>query len=235
MASAEFDEDSDAKRPNVQVGDPFLEKLLLEACLEAMQTGAILGIQDMGAAGLTCSTAEMGDRGGVGIEIELDKVPQREDGMTPYEIMLSESQERMLLVAERGREGEVLDVFAKWGLDAVEIGNVTGDGLLRVRHHGETVAELSNSFLSDDAPLYDRHRTTPLRTAPLDSPDVPAASAAELLPGLETLLGSAELSSKRWIWEQYDHQVRTNTTAGPGQRRFRDSDQGSGRVPRDVT
>ncbi len=216
MASAEFDEDSDAKRPNVQVGDPFLEKLLLEACLEAMQTGAILGIQDMGAAGLTCSTAEMGDRGGVGIEIELDKVPQREDGMTPYEIMLSESQERMLLVAERGREGEVLDVFAKWGLDAVEIGNVTGDGLLRVRHHGDTVAELSNSFLSDDAPLYDRPRTTPLRTAPLDGPDLSVASAADLLSGLETLLASAELSSKRWIWEQYDYQVRTNTTAGPG-------------------
>ena len=216
MASAEFDEDSDAKRPNVQVGDPFLEKLLLEACLEAMGTGAILGIQDMGAAGLTCSTAEMGDRGGVGIEIELDLVPQREDGMTPYEIMLSESQERMLLVAERGREDEVLRVFGKWGLDAVQIGTVTGDGRLRVRHHGRVVAELENSFLSDDAPLYDRPRTTPRRSAPLSRPDLPEAGGEDLLAGLEILLGSPELCSKRWIWEQYDYQVRTNTTAGPG-------------------
>lgn len=216
MASAEFDEDSDAKRPNVQVGDPFLEKLLLEACLEAMQTGAILGIQDMGAAGLTCSTAEMGDRGDVGIEIELDLVPQREPGMTPEEIMLSESQERMLLVAERGREQEVVDVFSKWGLDAVEIGCVTGDGLLRVRNRGQVVAELDNKFLGNDAPLYDRPRTSPLRTAPMDGPSLPDLTGAELLDGLKTLLGSAELSSKRWIWEQYDHQVRTNTTAGPG-------------------
>ncbi len=216
MASAEFDEDSDAKRPNVQVGDPFLEKLLLEACLEAMRTGAILGIQDMGAAGLTCSTAEMGDRGGVGIEIELDRVPQREAGMTPYEIMLSESQERMLLVAERGREDEVLGVFSKWGLDAVEIGTVTGDGRLRVRHHGEVVAELENRFLSDDAPLYDRPRTTPRRSAPLHGPELPDTSGEDLLTGLEALLASPELSSKRWIWEQYDYQVRTNTTAGPG-------------------
>ena len=216
MASAEFDEDSEAKRPNVQVGDPFLEKLLLEACIEAMRTGAILGIQDMGAAGLTCSTAEMGDRGGVGIEIELDLVPQREDGMTPEEIMLSESQERMLLVAERGRESEVVGVFAKWGLDAVEIGTVTGDGRLRVSHHGEVVAELENTFLSDDAPLYDRPRTAPLRTAPLDAPSLPDSDGPELLAALETLLASADLCSKRWIWEQYDYQVRTNTTAGPG-------------------
>src|SRR5713226_5834325 len=131
MASAEFTEESKQKRPNVQVGDPFLEKLLLEACLEAMQTGAIVGIQDMGAAGLTCSTCEMGGRGGVGIEIELDRVPQRETGMTPYEIMLSESQERMLLVAQKGREQEVFHVFEKWGLDAVTIGHVSGDGILR--------------------------------------------------------------------------------------------------------
>src|ERR1700726_3874246 len=134
MASEEFGEGSEAKRPNVQVGDPFLEKLLLEACLEAMQTGAIVGIQDMGAAGLTCSTCEMGSRGGTGIEIELDLVPQRETAMTAYEIMLSESQERMLLVAEKGREEEVFRVFRKWGLDAVTVGEVTGDGLLRVRH-----------------------------------------------------------------------------------------------------
>ena len=216
MASAEFDEDSEAKRPNVQVGDPFLEKLLLEACLEAMRTGAILGIQDMGAAGLTCSTAEMGGRGGVGIEIELDRVPQRESGMTPYEIMLSESQERMLLVAERGREGEVLAVFQKWGLDAVEIGTVTADRLLRVRHGGSVVAELDTGFLSDDAPLYDRPHSKPRRSAPLDGPALVEPSADDLLAGIVALLASPELNSKRWIWEQYDHQVRTNTTSGPG-------------------
>jgi phosphoribosylformylglycinamidine (FGAM) synthase-like enzyme len=156
MASAEFTEESKQKRPNVQVGDPFMEKLLLEACIEAMQTGAIVGIQDMGAAGLTCSTCEMGSRGEVGIEIELDRVPQRETGMTPYEIMLSESQERMLLVADKGREEEVFRVFRKWGLEAVEIGVVTGDGKLRVRQHGEMVAEIPNRELADEAPLYDR-------------------------------------------------------------------------------
>src|ERR1051325_10327425 len=170
MASAEFTEESKQKRPNVQVGDPFMEKLLLEACLEAMQTGAIVGIQDMGAAGLTCSTCEMGSRGGVGIEIELDRVPQRETGMTPYEIMLSESQERMLLVADKAREDEVFAVFSKWGLEAVEIGTVTGDGRLRVRQHGQLVAEIPNRELADEAPLYDRLHTVPLRTAPLEPP-----------------------------------------------------------------
>ena len=156
MASEEFSEASEAKRPNVQVGDPFLEKLLLEACLEAMQTGAIIGIQDMGAAGLTCSTCEMGGRGGVGIEIELDRVPQRETGMTPYEIMLSESQERMLLVAQKGREDEVFRVFEKWGLDAVEVGKVTTGNKLRVLEHGKVVAEIPNPALTDEAPLYKR-------------------------------------------------------------------------------
>ena len=170
MASAEFTEESKQKRPNVQVGDPFMEKLLLEACIEAMHTGAIVGIQDMGAAGLTCSTCEMGSRGEVGIEIELDKVPQRETGMTPYEIMLSESQERMLLVAASGREQEVYQVFRKWGLEAVEIGKVTGDGRLRVRHHGEVVAEIPNRELADEAPLYDRPHTAP--------PAAPAAPPA---------------------------------------------------------
>src|ERR1700675_4541815 len=165
MASEEFSEASEAKPPNVQVGDPFLEKLLLEACLEAMQTGAIIGIQDMGAAGLTCSTCEMGGRGGVGIEIDLQHVPQRETGMTPYEIMLSESQERMLLVAQKGRESEVFDVFRKWGLDAVTIGVVTGDGLLRVKDHGRVVAEIPNRELADEAPLYDRpHDMAPARS-----------------------------------------------------------------------
>ena len=156
MASEEFSEGSEAKRPNVQVGDPFLEKLLLEACLEAMETGAVVGIQDMGAAGLTCSTCEMGGRGGVGLEIELDLVPQRETGMTPYEIMLSESQERMLLVAERGRESEVFAVFRKWGLDAVTIGRVIPENKMRVLEHGKVVAEIPNEALTDDAPLYNR-------------------------------------------------------------------------------
>src|SRR5499433_2188792 len=156
MASEEFSETSEAKRPNVQVGDPFLEKLLLEACLEAMQTGAVVGIQDMGAAGLTCSTCEMGARGHVGMEIELDRVPQRESHMTPYEIMLSESQERMLLVAQKGREQEVFRVFKKWGLDAVEIGQVTPDNVMRVRQHGELVAEIPNEALTEDAPIYQR-------------------------------------------------------------------------------
>src|SRR5512136_2590536 len=162
MASAEFTEESKQKRPNVQVGDPFLEKLLLEACLDAMQTGAIVGIQDMGAAGLTCSTCEMGSRGDAGIEIDLKLVPQREAGMTPYETMLSESQERMLLVAERGREEEVFRVFRKWGLDAVTIGRVTDDGMMRVRDHGKVVAEIPNRELADEAPLYDRpHNAAP--------------------------------------------------------------------------
>jgi phosphoribosylformylglycinamidine synthase II len=212
MASAEFTEESKQKRPNVQVGDPFLEKLLLEACLEAMQTGAIVGIQDMGAAGLTCSTCEMGSRGGTGIEIELDRVPQRETGMTAYEIMLSESQERMLLVAGKGREEEVFRVFRKWGLDAVAVGQVTGDGLLRVRHHGEIVAEIPNQPLADSAPLYDRPHTVPLRTAPMQPP---AFASKNLTRDLETLLASADICSKHWIWEQYDYQVRTNTLAGP--------------------
>ena len=154
LASAEFSEESQQKRPNVQVGDPFMEKLLLEACLEAMRTGAVVAIQDMGAAGLTSSSSEMASRGGVGIEIDLARVPQRETGMTPYEIMLSESQERMLLVAERGREREVFDVFHKWGLDAVEIGRVTDDGKLRVLHHGRVAAEIPAHALAEEGPRY---------------------------------------------------------------------------------
>ena len=216
MASAEFDEESEEKRPNVQVGDPFLEKLLLEACLEAMRTGAVLGIQDMGAAGLTCSTCEMGGRGGSGIEIDLGRVPQRESGMSPYEIMLSESQERMLLVAEKGREEEISRIFAKWGLDAVRIGAVTGDGLLRVRNNGQVVGEIPNSLLTNDSPLYDRPAGKPWRSAPLDGPDVAEPSNRELREGLEALLASPDICSKRWIYEQYDYMVRTNTTQGPG-------------------
>jgi phosphoribosylformylglycinamidine synthase len=215
MASAEFTEESKQKRPNVQVGDPFLEKLLLEACLEAMQTGAIVGIQDMGAAGLTCSTCEMGSRGGVGIEIELDRVPQRETGMRPYEIMLSESQERMLLVAKKGREDEVFRVFRKWGLEAAEIGVVTNDGMLRVKHHGRVVAEIPNRQLADEAPLYDRPHTSP-PTAPSHSRLRSGDSEPAIQSSLLRLLASPDLCSKRWIWEQYDFQVRTNTVAGPG-------------------
>jgi phosphoribosylformylglycinamidine synthase II len=215
MASAEFTEESKQKRPNVQVGDPFLEKLLLEACLEAMRTGAIVGIQDMGAAGLTCSTCEMGSRAETGVEIDLKYVPQRETGMIPYEIMLSESQERMLIVAERGREEEVFQVFRKWGLDAVTIGKVTADGKLRVKDHGQVVAEISNRALADEAPLYDRPHTKPYRPAPLEPP-IPIPPSDSVQQDLIALLSSADICSKRWIWEQYDYLVRSNTLAGPG-------------------
>jgi phosphoribosylformylglycinamidine synthase subunit PurL len=216
MASAEFTEESKQKRPNVQVGDPFLEKLLLEACIEAMKTGAIVAIQDMGAAGLTSSSCEMGSRGGVGIDIDLDRVPQRESGMTAYEMLLSESQERMLIVAEKGREEEVFQVFRKWGLDAVTIGVVTADGNLRIRHHGAVVAEIPNPALADEAPRYDRpHGVKPYRKAPIGSPDhIPASK--DLNADLLRLVASADICSKRWIWEQYDYTVRTNTIAGPG-------------------
>jgi len=249
MASEEFSEGSEAKRPNVQVGDPFLEKLLLEACLEAMQTGAIVGIQDMGAAGLTCSTCEMGGRGGTGVEIELDRVPQRETGMTPYEIMLSESQERMLLVAQKGREDEVFRVFQKWGLDAVEIGHVTSDAKMRVLEHGIVVAEIPNAALTDDAPVYKRPLARweppvdrempehiklsflggPQGLKPKDSKGVsgtaeavpfseplPASGAGDFTPNLKRLLASPNICSKRWVWQQYDHMVQTNTVEAPG-------------------
>jgi phosphoribosylformylglycinamidine synthase len=222
MASEEFSEASEAKRPNVQVGDPFLEKLLLEACLEAMQTGAIVGIQDMGAAGLTCSTCEMGARGGVGIEIELDRVPQRETGMTPYEIMLSESQERMLLVAQKGREQEVFRVFEKWGLDAVEVGKVTTDNKLRVLHHGEVVAEIPNQALTDDAPVYKRPLARWEPPVPREMPKQIQLNAAGLgatddsTQNLKRLLASPNICGKRWVWQQYDHMVQTNTVEAPG-------------------
>ena len=217
MASEEFSEGSEAKRPNVQMGDPFLEKLLLEACLEAMQTGAIVGIQDMGAAGLTCSTCEMGARGGVGIEIELDLVPQRETGMTPYEIMLSESQERMLLVAEKGREDEVFRVFSKWGLDAVTIGRVTGTGCLRVLEHGKVVAEITNTALTDDAPLYNRPLARWEPSVPREKPDAIQLNAAtDYTENLKRMLASPNICSKRWVWQQYDSMVQTNTVEGPG-------------------
>ena len=219
MASEEFTEGSESKRPNVQMGDPFMEKLLLEACLEAMATGAVLGIQDMGAAGLTCSTCEMGARGELGLTIELDLVPQRETGMNSYEIMLSESQERMLLVAEKGREDEVKAVFKKWGLDCAEIGIVTADDTMRVLQHGELVAEIPNKALTDDAPVY--HRPVGVWEPPVPK-DPPAWVLEELkkprdyTADLKKLLASANICDKRWVFEQYDSMVQTNTVQGPG-------------------
>ena len=217
MASAEFDEKSAEKRPAVQVGDPFMEKLLLEACLEVMATDACVGVQDMGAAGLTCATSETGSRGEVGIEIDVARVPQRETGMTPYEIMLSESQERMLLIVKRGREAEVERIFEKWDLHAVQVGVVTDDQMLRVKHNGVVVAEVPNRALTDEAPVYRRPFHAPagreeLHTIPVgDLKPLPAVGDA-----LMTLLGAPTVASKRWIYEQYDYMVRTNTIAQAG-------------------
>jgi phosphoribosylformylglycinamidine synthase len=219
MASEEFSEGSEAKRPNVQCGDPFMEKLLLEACLEAMKTGAIVGIQDMGAAGLTCSTCEMGGRGGVGLDVELDLVPQRETGMSSYEIMLSESQERMLLVATKGREDEVLSVFKKWGLDGVIVGTVTDESRLRIRHHGLLVADIPNESLTDDAPLYNRPIGTwdsPVSFDPSDEIQGKLAEDRDFNADLKQLIASSNVCSKRWVHEQYDTMVQTNTVIGPG-------------------
>jgi phosphoribosylformylglycinamidine synthase len=219
MASEEFTEGSEQKRPNVQMGDPFMEKLLLEACLEAMATGAVLGIQDMGAAGLTCSTCEMGARGDLGLTVELDLVPQRETGMSSYEIMLSESQERMLLVADKPRAQEVLDVFAKWGLDASIVGTVTAKPNMVITQHGELVADIPNRSLTDDAPLY--HRPVGVWKAPVPL-DPPAHVLEELkkprdyTADLKKLLASANICDKRWVFEQYDSMVQTNTVQGPG-------------------
>jgi len=217
LASAEFTEESQQKRPNVQVGDPFMEKLLLEACLEAMQTGAVVAIQDMGAAGLTCSTTEMASRGATGIEIDLAKVPQRETGMTPYEIMLSESQERMLLVAEKGREPEVLRVFKKWGLDAMVVGQVTEGGLMRVRDHGKVVAEIPAHALAEEGPVYQRPiaASSPRQETPAHWFSF-APEGTNLAQNFVKLLASPAIASKCWITEQYDTSVRTNTLAGPG-------------------
>jgi phosphoribosylformylglycinamidine synthase subunit PurL len=225
LASAEFSEESQQKRPNVQMGDPFMEKLLLEACLEAMRTGAVVAIQDMGAAGLTSSSSEMASRGGLGIEIDLARVPQRETGMTPYEIMLSESQERMLLVAERGREREVFDVFHKWGLDAVEIGRVTEDGILRVLNHGEVAAAIPAHAIAEEGPRYERPigRPDAVAEAGASAAAVTAAArlplaavGADLSANFSRLLAAPTIASKHWITEQYDSMVQTNTTFGPG-------------------
>jgi phosphoribosylformylglycinamidine synthase subunit PurL len=217
MASAEFDEKSAEKRPAVQVGDPFMEKLLLEACLELMQTDALIGVQDMGAAGLTCSTSEMGARGGSGIEIDVSRVPQRETGMTPYEIMLSESQERMLLVVKKGREAEVEAIFEKWDLHAANIGDVMNDGILRVKNHGVVVAEIPNTALVDEAPVYDRPTARPAYLDEVTRLDESALMTTEAPRDvLVSLLASPTIASKRWVYRQYDHMVRTNTLALAG-------------------
>jgi phosphoribosylformylglycinamidine synthase II len=217
MASAEFDEKSAEKRPAVQVGDPFMEKLLLEACLEVMNTDACVGVQDMGAAGLTCATSETGSRGGVGVEIDVALVPQRETGMTPYEIMLSESQERMLLIVKQGREAEVERIFEKWDLHAVRIGQVTGDAMLRIRDNGAVVAEVPNRALTDEAPLYRRPVQVPPDREELSRiPRSALASRPSPKDALLALLGSPTVASKRWIFQQYDYMVRTNTIALAG-------------------
>jgi phosphoribosylformylglycinamidine synthase len=218
MASADFDEKSDEKRPTVQVGDPFTEKLLIEACLELMASDAIVAIQDMGAAGLTSSSVEMASKGGVGIELDMNKVPQREAGMTPYEMMLSESQERMLMVLKPGREDFAEAIFRKWELDFAVIGHVTDTGHMVLKWNGETVADIPLAPLADEAPLYDRPSVSkeeykawagvkPLGEIP-ESGDV----AADLLK----LMASPDLASRRWIWEQYDHMVGADTVQRPG-------------------
>ena len=216
MASAEFDEEAESKRPTVQVGDPFLEKLLMEACLELMRGDSLVAVQDMGAAGLTCSTSEIAAKGGCGVRVDLDRVPQRETGMSAYEIMLSESQERMLLVVRRGREAEVERVFAKWDLDAAALGEITGDGLLRVRHAGETAAEVPCRALTEGAPPSDRPLAAPASWPP---PEVTAAALDEPKDWNEVALRLAAapgLCSRRWVYEQYDHMVRSDTLARPG-------------------
>jgi phosphoribosylformylglycinamidine synthase len=218
MASAEFDQDSEEKRPAVQVGDPFMEKLLLEACLELMESDALVGIQDMGAAGLTSSSVEMAARAGAGVEIDLDHVPQRERGMTPYEIMLSESQERMLLVVHRGREAEALAIFGKWDLDAAVIGRVTDSGRVVVRMHGEVQADLPAELLAEGL-KYDRPKRRPAyleRTAAFDALSLPAPEVGELGGILESLLASPNIASREWVWRQYDHNVRHGTVVRPG-------------------
>jgi phosphoribosylformylglycinamidine synthase subunit PurL len=219
MASAEFDETSEEKRPTVQVGDPFTEKLLLEACLEIMQGDAIVGIQDMGAAGLTSSSFEMAGRAGTGIRMDLDRVPVRESGMTPYEIMLSESQERMLIVAKRGRENDVVRTFEKWDLNAAVIGQVTDDGFVRIFWHGEEAATIPVEPISTEAPVYNRPVTKPAyvdRVKP--AIDRPRAADSDLTATFLRFVASPNLCSKHWIWEQYDTTVRTNTIAKPEQR-----------------
>jgi phosphoribosylformylglycinamidine synthase len=212
MASAEFDDASEEKRPTVQVGDPFTEKLLLEACLELMATDAIIAIQDMGAAGLTSSSAEMGDKGGSGIELDLDKVPQRETGMTAYEMMLSESQERMLAVLKPGREAQAEAIFKKWELDFAVIGITTDTQRLVVKHKGKIEADMPITALSDEAPVYERPYTE--RAAVTGAPSFDASKP--VLKSLARILASPDMASRRWVWEQYDHTVMSDTVQAPG-------------------
>jgi len=214
MASAEFNEDSEEKRPTVQVGDPFTEKLLLEACLELMATDAIIGIQDMGAAGLTSSSSEMAAKGGAGIELDLDHVPQRESNMTAYEMMLSELQERMLMVLKPGREAEAERIFKKWELDFAIIGQTTDTGRLVIKHKGAVVADMPVDALSEEAPVYERPYTRKAKLLPLDSRTVDDTRPP--LVSLLRLLQSPDLCSRRWIWEQYDHSVMADTVQAPG-------------------
>jgi len=209
MASAEFDEASDEKRPTVQVGDPFAEKLLIEATLELMATGAVAAIQDMGAAGLTSSSVEMAGKGEVGIELDLDMVPQREEGMTAYEMMLSESQERMLAILKPGRERDGHAIFEKWGLDAAVIGWTTGTGHIVLKHKGEVVCDIPLAPLSEDAPLYDRPWTEPVKPERLDPARVPAPADWEA--AVLRVIGCPDMASKRWLWEQYDRHVMADT------------------------
>ena len=213
MASAEFDDQIDEKRPTVQVGDPFTEKCLLEACLELMASGAVIAIQDMGAAGLTCSAVEMGAKGDLGIELDLDKVPVREERMSAYEMMLSESQERMLMVLKPEMEEAAEAIFRKWGLDFAIVGKTTDDLRFRILHQGEEVANLPIKELGDEAPEYDRPWTAPAAPKALDGDSVPEADIAD---ALLTLLGSANQSSRRWVWEQYDTLIQGNSLQIPG-------------------
>ncbi|HPW45344.1 MAG TPA: phosphoribosylformylglycinamidine synthase subunit PurL [bacterium] len=217
MASDVFGEGQEERRPTVQVGDPFTEKLLLEACLELMKTDAIVGIQDMGAAGLTCSSFEMADRAGSGMDLDLDRVPQREEGMSAYELMLSESQERMLIVAKQGRESDVREIFEKWGLDVAVIGKVTDSGHVRIHHGGKIVAEIPVAPIVHQAPLYERPVQEPpwqKEVQKLDPASVPVPS--DMNEVLAKLIASPNLCCRKWVWEQYDHMVRTNSVVIPG-------------------
>ncbi|MEN6543561.1 phosphoribosylformylglycinamidine synthase subunit PurL [Parvibaculum sp.] len=214
MASAEFGEDSEEKRPTVQIGDPFSEKLLLEACLELMASGAVIAIQDMGAAGLTCSAVEMGAKGDLGVELDLDKVPCREAGMTAYEMMLSESQERMLMVLDPTREKDAEAIFRKWGLDFAVIGKTTDDLRFLIKQHGQVMADLPIKELGDQAPEYDRPWVATPKPASLAPSDVPAPN--DLAEVLVKIVGSPDQCSRRWVWEQYDHLIQGNTAIGPG-------------------
>ncbi|WP_292412958.1 phosphoribosylformylglycinamidine synthase subunit PurL, partial [Mesorhizobium sp.] len=213
MASAEFDDKIEEKRPTVQVGDPFTEKCLLEACLELMASGAVIAIQDMGAAGLTCSAVEMGAKGDLGIELDLDRVPVREERMSAYEMMLSESQERMLMVLRPEKEKEAEAIFHKWGLDFAIVGKTTDDLRFRVLHQGDEVANLPIKELGDQAPEYDRPWVEPKKPAPLAVGDAPRADVAD---ALLKLLGGPDLSSRRWVWEQYDTLIQGNSLQLPG-------------------